>query len=95
MATLFGGLFPAQPIAAAREWARGLNLQVETPSTGDRFGTQRDHTKEEQRPRNPPLQTKIVPRPSVVGEGEEERSAPQTRAFHWGFGQIGLTGIDI
>lgn len=29
IATLFGGLFPSQPIAAAREWARGLNEQVE------------------------------------------------------------------
>lgn len=29
VATLFGGLFPAQTIADAREWARGLNEQVE------------------------------------------------------------------
>ena len=29
MATLYGGLFPAQCIADAREWARGLNEKVE------------------------------------------------------------------
>ncbi|KHK91873.1 tyrosine-type recombinase/integrase [Novosphingobium malaysiense] len=29
VATLFGGLFPAQTITQAREWARGLNEQVE------------------------------------------------------------------
>lgn len=29
VATLFGGLFPSQPIADAREWARGLNDLVE------------------------------------------------------------------
>ncbi|WJT00811.1 tyrosine-type recombinase/integrase [Novosphingobium humi] len=29
VATIFGGLFPAQSIAEAREWARELNLQVE------------------------------------------------------------------
>jgi hypothetical protein len=29
VATLFGGLYPAVPIAAAREWARVLNEQVE------------------------------------------------------------------
>jgi len=29
MATLFGGLFPAETIAVAREWARGLNEKVE------------------------------------------------------------------
>lgn len=29
VATLFGGLFPATTIASAREWARGLNDQVE------------------------------------------------------------------
>lgn len=29
VATLFGGLFPAQSIAEAREWARGLKEQVE------------------------------------------------------------------
>jgi hypothetical protein len=29
VATLFGGLFPAQPIADAREWARGLNEKTE------------------------------------------------------------------
>ena len=29
VATIFGGLFPAQSMAEAREWARELNLQVE------------------------------------------------------------------
>ncbi|WCT80026.1 tyrosine-type recombinase/integrase [Novosphingobium humi] len=29
VATIFGGLFPAQSVAEAREWARELNLQVE------------------------------------------------------------------
>jgi integrase len=29
IATLFGGLYPTQPIAAAREWARSLNEKVE------------------------------------------------------------------
>ena len=29
MATLYGGLFPTQNIADAREWARGLNQIVE------------------------------------------------------------------
>ena len=29
MATLFGPVFPAQTIAAAREWARGLNEKTE------------------------------------------------------------------
>ena len=30
VATLFGGLFPARPIADAREWARGLNEKTES-----------------------------------------------------------------
>jgi hypothetical protein len=33
VATIFGGLFPAQSMAEAREWARELNLRLKPVST--------------------------------------------------------------